>query len=1065
MDLLPRPPALPNGLASTSPPDPSPAPPPHPPDPREPDLDRELPVVLDGQIPLAYLVDRVVAQAYSDLANLVETLPSSNDQQRKRAIIDYVLHTRRQVLKLLVLARWSTEAHRVQKAMNIIGLLTLQNHALSSSISSLTSTVSSLSSARVRNYDLPTSLSVLSTGTYSGLPSGISEAFEGQEKLTDDDVVRTMRECERVMRWRLRMGMEGLPRAMQHYRIADGRVTFSIPGLWEASFVYSGSREGGDGEDEDAEEEEGAEWYLLSVKFLFRVKDSRGTWAPVPLGPLKQHLTDACNAELARRPFLLPPPEPPATLSEGELPPNPEEEEGNERKRAEKLNDLKRKRRRDRPLRRGYAFLQRLALSYQLESIYSQAVRLAGTSWNGSLNVEMSTERDEVRVGYWHHAPDNAPQASSSRQPPPPAPAGAAAQSRLSGPGGTLVFSLRPSPPSSPETANPLPPPSPSTSSRDRTSAAREQALQAALALAASPLPSSSNALDPPPMANGIPVDAPTPRSTHPSASPAFDPDPAHEPDHADPTLAVPSQLSVTWLLPPSFSALSAGEELTLNEDLDVELLLWRVTTLHAGETVRRLAEEVQRSGEKDARLVGDRQEEVEQDGMDVDSPSVSSSPHNPEPLHLLVPLQGPYALTAHIVPSTGRFELRPASLPSPSSVSLDPTTTDSANLAATTSAREARFRSAAERIDQQRFAAPPPPGVGANQAQRGSADGGEAWMRGVGEIVARIRASTVLDELETLFSLLSLPTLRRLPLPPRELAKFAGPNPALLQAGRSTFLFVPLALGLGGDTQSASGLEGYYLAMVLFEDGLRAALVATREAGDGVASWVEISEVGWVAVEEQGKAEAAGKGARTTNLGFEVGAERLRGVWRYCVHRVALFQLEQQLSSRRIPYRTSASSSSSSAAAASAQPAPFDLSTSPLFLVLQAKDLLRPGSAAAKGIDRLVYPNVALRCAVGDDGVVRTTLHVRFRRRPFSSLSSSSPGSQRQLSLNLGANELPQNVLLNPKQGILVFLVEGELLSCVERLLRAHAAVVQQLATTMTTSPPRREPDGQEKD
>lgn len=159
---------------------------------------------------------------------------------------------------------------------------------------------------------------------------------------------------------------------------ADGRVTFSIPGLWEASFVYSGSREGGDGEDEDAEEEEGAEWYLLSVKFLFRVKDSRGSafffsslfrkavltrreriaWAPVPLGPLKQHLTDACNAELARRPFLLPPPEPPATLSEGELPPNPEEEEGNERKRAEKLNDLKRKRRRDRPLRRGYAFLR-----------------------------------------------------------------------------------------------------------------------------------------------------------------------------------------------------------------------------------------------------------------------------------------------------------------------------------------------------------------------------------------------------------------------------------------------------------------------------------------------------------------------------------------------------------------------------------------------------------------------------------------------------------------------------------------------------------------------------------
>ncbi|GAA5866887.1 hypothetical protein JCM1840_005894, partial [Sporobolomyces johnsonii] len=170
--------------------------------------------------------------------------------------------------------------------------------------------------------------------------------------------------------------------------------------------------------------------------------------------------------------------------------------------------------------------------------------------------------------------------------------------------------------------------------------------------------------------------------------------------------------------------------------------------------------------------------------------------------------------------------------------------------------------------------------------------------------------------------------------------------------------------------------------------------------------------------------------------------------------HRIALFQLEQQLASRRIPYLTSASSSTS------AQPAPLDLSASVPFLVLQAKDLLRPGSAAAKGLERLVYPNVALRCAVGDDGVVRTTLHVRFRRPP----ASASPDSlQRKVNLHLDANALPRNVLVNPKRAVLVFLVEGELLSSVERLLRAYAAVVQQLTTT--TSSPRLEEDRKEKD
>ena len=50
---------------------------PPPPEPEQPpiptvDLSAELPVVLNDLIPLSYLVERVVGQAYSDLANLVE---------------------------------------------------------------------------------------------------------------------------------------------------------------------------------------------------------------------------------------------------------------------------------------------------------------------------------------------------------------------------------------------------------------------------------------------------------------------------------------------------------------------------------------------------------------------------------------------------------------------------------------------------------------------------------------------------------------------------------------------------------------------------------------------------------------------------------------------------------------------------------------------------------------------------------------------------------------------------------------------------------------------------------
>lgn len=83
MDPPPPPAPLPPGPsldAAPPPPPPAPAlkaaPGKHrdaaPPD-DDPSLDAELPVVLQDLVPLSYLIDRVVADAYADLANLVET--------------------------------------------------------------------------------------------------------------------------------------------------------------------------------------------------------------------------------------------------------------------------------------------------------------------------------------------------------------------------------------------------------------------------------------------------------------------------------------------------------------------------------------------------------------------------------------------------------------------------------------------------------------------------------------------------------------------------------------------------------------------------------------------------------------------------------------------------------------------------------------------------------------------------------------------------------------------------------------------------------------------------------
>lgn len=87
-----------------------------------------------------------------------------------------------------------------------------------------------LAGARVRNYDLTTALSVLTTGRYDALPSVVRESFAGEEKMKDEEVIGTMREVDEVLRWRLVMGLERLPRGLRlaPYRIGEALSFYSF---------------------------------------------------------------------------------------------------------------------------------------------------------------------------------------------------------------------------------------------------------------------------------------------------------------------------------------------------------------------------------------------------------------------------------------------------------------------------------------------------------------------------------------------------------------------------------------------------------------------------------------------------------------------------------------------------------------------------------------------------------------------------------------------------------------------------------------------------------------------
>ena len=86
-----------------------------------------------------------------------------SDAARKRTIADWVVKTKKQVVKLYAVMRWARDAEDVQKAMNITAFLMDQNQQFEESIQNITFTKESLAPARLV-YVFYTFYRIVSTG-------------------------------------------------------------------------------------------------------------------------------------------------------------------------------------------------------------------------------------------------------------------------------------------------------------------------------------------------------------------------------------------------------------------------------------------------------------------------------------------------------------------------------------------------------------------------------------------------------------------------------------------------------------------------------------------------------------------------------------------------------------------------------------------------------------------------------------------------------------------------------------------------------------------------------------
>jgi mediator of RNA polymerase II transcription subunit 14 len=355
-------------------------------------LQTELPHVLEGQISFGEVVSRIVQSIYAELSELAETMPNMSDSARKRTLVDWVVKVKRQIVKLYAVARWARDAEVIQKCMNITAFLLNHNDQFLHVISALENAKQGLDSARLRNHDLLTSLDVLQDGTYRRLPSGIKRSIIPIPPLTDNEVVSTLEEMNNVIRYRLSM-TEIIPHEMSQYRIANGRVYFFAPKLFEASLCLRG-----------ADPSDG--WFFVHVEFLFKIGgDSTGVqdFPRKPTGLVLRHITDEADARLA---FYLPVPAPEALPGAPPfvLPPTQQLSKGVV----------------DAPLVRVFNFLQIMSLSYQLEVLWYQAEQMRSLGWADHLKVEMTNNRKTLTVWYWlQTTSDNKPQPQSRDKLPP----------------------------------------------------------------------------------------------------------------------------------------------------------------------------------------------------------------------------------------------------------------------------------------------------------------------------------------------------------------------------------------------------------------------------------------------------------------------------------------------------------------------------------------------------------------------------------------------------------------------------------------------------------------------
>ncbi|KAJ1925572.1 mediator complex subunit, partial [Tieghemiomyces parasiticus] len=355
--------------------------------------DHGLPVVRLNTIPIRLIIDKLVQQSYQDLAQVNEVLGTKAHHDGRILLAKYIQHTREQFLKLLIALRWARSAGRaLQTSHNLIGFCKTQNDYFGRAVQGLHTLFLTLGQAKVRNYDVLTAVDVLGTGSYRRLPVIIREQYLPPDPLTSAEKHAVLAELSDVIRLRL-LFRETVPPAMGQYRVAAGRVTFRVHGEFTLVLTL-------------VDLEPTTAFHVVELQILVRADRKYAAFLPDRIDPrdtyhlhqLAQGLllnlpgegavesdapTSTAPATAAGTPVITaagPLSDDPPGEDDAAPPPPP-------------------------PLVRLYGALHIACLSFQLDTLFAQAIHLQKTRWESLLTVERDDLHSYVQIRYWPAAP------------------------------------------------------------------------------------------------------------------------------------------------------------------------------------------------------------------------------------------------------------------------------------------------------------------------------------------------------------------------------------------------------------------------------------------------------------------------------------------------------------------------------------------------------------------------------------------------------------------------------------------------------------------------------------